>query len=439
MKTVVVTGIGTVSPLGASFSYSWDAAKKGNSGIGAITRFDSSRLPWKVGGELKGFNAGAYFSEKEIRNLDPFVQYAVAASFMAAEDAGLLKQSAVSNQQPEKMQDSRKQKSKIQNPKFENPALTCAGIVIGSSRGGITTIEKSLTSRGMRQNSGFRTRVSPYLMPSTTISMAASYAAQKLGIKGNCLGISNACASGANAIGEAFRLIRSGYSEIMLAGGAESPLCRLCVEGYGDAGALSRNNTFNTPRPFDVRRDGFVLSEGACILVLEASDSASDRGAKIYGEIAGYGNTSDAFHMTRPSPEGEAAAIRIAVDDAGISCDEIDYISTHGTATEIGDLAEAEALRIVFGKRAAEIPATAIKSMTGHMLAASGALEIAFSLMSVKEGVIPPTINIEKKDPACDINIVTEGRNAEIITAISNSSGFGGVNAAIAVKKSKSK
>ncbi|GAB4414203.1 MAG: beta-ketoacyl-ACP synthase II [Thermodesulfovibrionales bacterium] len=406
-RRVVVTGIGAVTPLGNSFRDSWDAIKAGRSGTGLITRFDASDIPWKVAGELKSFDARAYLSQKEINRFDPFVQYAVSAAIMAVEDAGLINSNA--------------------------------GVIIGSSRGGITTIEKELQKLNSSRFRVHGSRLSPYLMPSTTVSMAASYAAQKLGTKGYCLGISNACASGTNAVGEALRLIRTGYADLVLAGGAEAPICRLCVEGYGIAGALSKDSKdpVRASKPFDKKRDGFVLSEGACVLVLEDYEHALKRNAHIYGEIIGYGNTTDAFHITRPDPDGEARAMMTAMKEAGITPDDVDYINTHGTATEIGDIAEAEAIKLLFGKGSAKIPVTAIKSMTGHMLAASGAFEIAATLMSMKEDIIPPTINIDEKDHLCDINIVTEKRNAAIRVAISNSFGFGGVNAVIVLRGHK--
>ena len=434
-----MTGIGAVTPLGNSFRSAWEAAKDGVSGIGRITRFETSLLQWSIAGELKGFDAGAYLSPKEIRRLDPFVHYAVAAALMASEDAGLINSLEVR---------SRKSEVKTkENSEFTIPDhLTSAGVIIGSSRGGISTIEKALmkSARSASRHSSLITRhihrLSPYLMPATTINMAASYVAQTLGIKGYCLGISNACASGTNAIGEAFRLVKSGHSSLMIAGGSEAPICRVCVEGYGSAGALSARmgpseGAPDSPRPFDRERDGFVLSEGACVLVLEEYDHALERGAPVYGEVLGYGNCADAFHMTKPDSEGEARAMEMAIKEAGVSTDNIDYINTHGTGTKLGDRAETQALHRVFGKRASEIPASALKSMTGHMLAASGALEIASTLMSMKEGIIPPTINLDEKDPECDINIITEKKKAGLEIAISNSFGFGGVNAVIVLKR----
>ncbi|HUO75950.1 MAG TPA: beta-ketoacyl-[acyl-carrier-protein] synthase family protein, partial [Thermodesulfovibrionales bacterium] len=363
---------------------------------------------------------------KEKKTLDPFVHYAVAAAAMAAEDAGIPTYAPLTEG----------------GVRGENHSfLNSAGVIIGSSRGGISTIEKALISQhSLSRSNTRRYRLSPYLMPSTTIGMAASYVAQKLGIIGYCLGISNACSSGTNAIGEAFRLIKSGYAHLVLAGGSEAPLCRLCVEGYGIAGALSKQKRHSgvgpsTPRPFDKARDGFVLAEGSCILVLEDYESALERGAPLYGEIIGYGNTTDAFHITRPSPKGEAKAMIKAIEEAGLRMDDVDYINTHGTGTQIGDMAEAQAIKMVFGEKTTLIPATAIKSLTGHMLAASGAFEIASTLMSMREGIIPPTINLDAKDPECDINVITEMTPADIRVAISNSFGFGGVTAVIVLRK----
>jgi 3-oxoacyl-[acyl-carrier-protein] synthase II len=419
VKRIVVTGIGAVTPLGNTFFESWHAIKAGRSGIERITRFDASDLPWSTAGELKGFCAEAYLLPKEVRRLDPFVHYAVAAARMAAEDAGLGSRS-----------------SRVAH----SALLDSAAVIIGSSRGGISTIEDALITIEKSKKSAHRLRVSPYLMPSTTISMAASYVAQKIGIRGYCLGISNACASGTNAIGEAFRLIKYGHSPIVIAGGAEAPLCRLCMEGYGISGALSGDPStserdYKTPRPFDSKRDGFVLSEGAAILVLEDFEHAMGRSANVYGEITAYGNTTDSFHMTKPDPAGEARAIAIAMKEAEVLPQDVDYINAHGTSTRIGDIAEAKAIGMIFRKKATDIPVSALKSLTGHMLAASGVLEIASTLMAMKEGVIPPTINLEEKDPDCDINVITEKREADIRIAISNSFGFGGLNAVIVLRK----
>ena len=422
MNRVVVTGIGAVSPLGNSLHTCWEVAKAGLSGIALITRFDPSEIKWKVAGELKGFDAQKYLSLKEINRLDPFVHYAVAAAVMAAEDAGLTPPTHPSPSRGE--------------GKGGGALLNSAGVIIGSSRGGISTIEKELQKKCLSGITHRASRISPYLMPSTTISMASSYIAQKLGIKGYCLGISNACASGTNAIGEAYRLIRSGYHGPVFCGGAEAPVCRICIEGYGESGALSQVNDSSASKPFDMTRDGFVLSEGACILVLENYEDALKRGDRIYGEIIGYGNTTDAFHQTIPAQEGEARAIKMAINEAGLKPEDIDFINAHGTSTPLGDKIETKAIKLSFGKRAYQIPITSIKSLTGHMLAASGSLEAAFTLMSIDEGIIPPTINLKVRDPECDLDYATELRRAQIEYAISHSFGFGGVNAVLVMRKS---
>ncbi|MGB9715948.1 MAG: beta-ketoacyl-[acyl-carrier-protein] synthase family protein [Thermodesulfovibrionales bacterium] len=431
MVRVVVTGIGSVTPIGNSFLESWKIAKSGISGISQITRFDTSGIKWKVAGEIKGFDAEAYLTRKEINRLDPFVHYAVGAAIMAVEDAGLIKRSSVNIRQSLVKTDG---KRLMTSERSDSSLLDSAGIIIGSSRGGITTIEKELQKIYESRITHHASYVSAYLMASTTISMAASYVAQKLGIHGYCLGISNACASGTNAIGEAYRLIKSGYKGPVLCGGAEAPVCRICVEGYGISGALSKVKDSTASRPFDITRDGFVLSEGACILILENYETALKRGARIYGEIIGYGNTTDAFHQTRPSPYGEAEAMRKAIEEAGLKPEDIDYINAHATSTPLGDKTEIEAIKMVFGEKAKEIPISSVKSMTGHMLAASGAFEVAITLMSIKEGIIPPIINLKETDPECDIDLVKKARKAKIDFAISNSFGFGGVNAVLVLK-----
>jgi 3-oxoacyl-[acyl-carrier-protein] synthase II len=421
MKRVVVTGIGAVSPLGNSFHESWSAAKSGISGIKSITRFNVTDLRWKIAGEIQGFNVSKYLSPKEIKRLDPFIHYAVAAALMASEDAGLTQKSEIGSQ-----------KSKV-----KDDYLTSGGVIIGSSRGGISSIEKELQKICKSRNTRNPLKTSAYLMPSTTISMASSYIAQKLRIKGYILGISNACASGTSAIGEAYRLIKGGYQCPVLCGGTEAPLCRICFEGYGSSGALSKGTDSSASRPFDRMRDGFVLSEGACILVLEDYKQALKRGVRIYGEIIGYGNTADAYHQTMPFPDGEARAIIMALKEAGLKPEDIDFISAHATSTPIGDKVETEAIKTAYAKKAYHIPITSFKSMTGHMLAASGSLETAFTLMSMDEGIILPIKNLKQRDPECDLNYVTRAKNIEIAFSVSQSFGFGGVNAVLVFKKLK--
>jgi 3-oxoacyl-[acyl-carrier-protein] synthase II len=403
MKRVVITGIGVLTPLGNDIKTTWGNLMKGTSGIGAITRFDSRSpsFPSKIAGELKNFSAEQYMPPKDILRLDPFVHYASAASFMAIEDAGM-------------MADER------------------TGVIIGSSRGGIMTLEKAMEKHLLTRKS-----FSAYLMSSSTINMASSYISIRLNIKGSALGISTACASGTNAIGEAARLIRQGEMDVALAGGAEAPICRTAVGGYGSSGALSRRNgePEKASRPFDRDRDGFVIAEGAGIVVLEELGHALKRGAKIYAEVSGYGTCSDAFHQTQPDSSGEGRAMKRAVDNSGIAIHDIDYISAHATSTIRGDRTEAQAIEHVFQDRAGDIPVSSYKSMLGHMLGGAGAVETAITALSVRNGIIIPTINLENKAPDCRLNTVTSLMNREINAAMINSFGFGGVNAVLVLRK----
>lgn len=425
MKRTVITGIGAVTPLGNTFRESWDFLKGGGSGLGPISSFDASPLLWRMAGQIRGLDPSRYLDKRERARLDLFAQYSAAASFMAAADAGLIDSAF--------REDVRKV--------FCSPDYLCSGgVIIGSSRGGISTLERTIAPHDTahsqltdQQNPPLR--ISAYLMPATTTGMGPSFVAQKLGIKGYCLGISNACASGANAIGEAFRLIREGFEGPVLAGGADAPICRICVEGYGHAGALSRTIGPEASRPFDRQRDGFVLAEGACVVVVEELDMALERGAHIYCEIAGYSNTTDAFHQTIPDSKGEARAMAAALKAAGINPEELDYINSHATSTPLGDRAEAEAIRMVFGSRAEAIPVSALKSSTGHMLAGSGAFEAACTAMSILEGLIPPSLNLENMDEGCSVNLIRELTPMKLKTAITNSFGFGGVNAVLALRR----
>jgi len=411
MRRVVITGIGAVTPLGNDIETTWKGLTEKRSGIGPITKFDPSGLSSRIAGELKYFSAEHYISKKDIQRLDPFIHYAIAASIMAADDAGL---AAGANSR--------------------SPVLEYAGIVIGSSRGGITNMGNSL-QKHLLNGKPF----SAYLMSSTTINMASSAISMKFGIKGPALGISTACASGANAIGEALRLIRCGEIDIAFAGGTEAPLCRLAVGGYASSGALSGRN--NAPqeasRPFDKDRDGFVISEGAAILVIEELDHALKRKSKVYAELTGYGISSDAFHQTKPDSKGEAIAIKKALNNAGLSAEKIDYINAHATSSPLGDLAESLAIREVFGKKVDDIHVSSSKSMLGHMLGAAGAVETAITAMSIDREIIIPTANLENPDPACGLNHVTTTINKKITAAITNSFGFGGANAVLVLKKFK--
>ncbi|MBI5664480.1 MAG: beta-ketoacyl-ACP synthase II [Nitrospirae bacterium] len=407
MRKVVITGIGAVTPLGNDIDSTWDNIIQRHSGIRHITKFDAAALPNRIAGELRDFLPEKYISPKDILRLDPFVHYAAAAALMACEDAGLLIQdSGVRSQE--------------------------TGVVIGSSRGGITSMEKAL-ERNLREGKPF----SAYLMSASTINMASAYISMRLGIKGPALGISTACASGTNAIGEAFRMIQHGDIDIALAGGAEAPVCRLAVGGYGASGALSGRNDEpdKASRPFDRDRDGFIVSEGACVLVLEERDHALKRGAVIYAELAGYGTSSDAFHQTRPDSGGEAIAMDKALKDAKVPIEEVDYINAHATSTLLGDAAEALAIKQVFGARVGDIHISSCKSMLGHMLGAAGAVEAAITALSIKRGIITPSINLEYPDPEFGLHFATSTISRDINIAISNSFGFGGVNAVLVLRK----
>jgi len=412
MKRVVITGIGAVTPLGNNIEATWKDLTNKRSGMAQITKFDPSGLPSRIAGELKKFNPEDYLSKKDILRLDPFIHYAAAAALMACEDAklGSFKSSSVTR----------------------HSSLDSAGVIIGSSRGGISSMEKAMENNMLNKKP-----FSAYLMSSSTINMAASYISMRLGTKGPALGITTACASGTNAIGEAFRMIRSGETNIAVSGGTDSPICRLALGGYGASGSLSERNDDpeKASRPFDKDRDGFVISEGAGILILEELNHALHRGAMMYAEVGGYGTSSDAFHQTKPDSTGESVAIIKALHDANVLAEEVDYINAHATSTPLGDSEEAKAIKKVFGKRSNDIHVSSCKSMLGHMLGAAGAVEAAVTAISINKGIITPTINLEISDPQCDLNIVTSPINKNIHVAVSNSFGFGGVNAVIVLRK----
>lgn len=420
MRRVVITGIGALTPLGNDIKTTWNNLQEGRSGISHITRFDASALPSRIAGELKGFSPEKFLSKKDIMRLDPFVHYAAAAATMAVEDAGLLRQGPGYRGKGTGKGD---RKSKV---------LESAAVIIGSGRGGITSMEEAV-ERNILHGRPF----SAYLMSSSTINMAASYVSMIFGIKGPSLGISTACASGTNAIGEAYRMILTGASDIAIAGGTEAPICRLAIGGYGSSGALSKRNTEpeRASRPFDRGRDGFVVSEGAGVIVLEEKSHAHRRGARIYAELAGYGASSDAYHQTRPDSDGEAEAVRKALDDAEVSVDDIDYINAHATSTPLGDAAEALAIRKVFGRAWEDISVSSCKSMLGHMLGAGGAVEAAVTALSIQTGIITPTINLEDQDAGVGLSIVTSTVQRDIRVALTHSFGFGGVNAVLVLKK----
>ena len=406
---VVITGIGLLTPLGNSAETTWKALLDGTSGIGRITRFDASAFPCTIAGEIKGFDPRLFMTAKEAHRSDPFIHYALAAALMAVEDSKL----------PLTHHDSRR-----------------AGVLVGSGRGGVMTSERNMAAYLARGPKG----VSPFFTPMSLVNMASGYISMKLGLKGPCLDVSTACATGTHALGEAMKIIQRGDADAMIAGGAEAALTPLIIAGFCQAKALSQRN--NEPekasRPFDRDRDGFVLSEGAGVLVLEELGHARKRGAKIIAELAGYGLSSDAYHFTRPDPAGDgpAAAISMALMDSAMNPEEIDYINAHGTSTITNDRIETLAIKKAFGSHAYNLAVSSSKSMLGHMLGAAGAVEAAITALALSEGIIPPTTNYETPDPECDLDYVpNHPRKKDLSSALSNSLGFGGINASLVIKK----
>ncbi|WP_026693272.1 beta-ketoacyl-ACP synthase II [Peribacillus kribbensis] len=407
-RRVVVTGMGAVTPLGSNAETTWDNAIQGKSGIGPLTRVNAEEYPAKVAAEIKDFNPEDYLERKEARKMDRFTQYAVAASMMAVKDASLEITEANANR---------------------------VGVWIGSGIGGMETFEnqfETLLTRGPR-------RVSPFFVPMMIPDMAAGQVSIILGAKGFNSCTVTACATGTNSIGDAFKVIQRGDADVMISGGTEAPITRMAVAGFCANTALSTNPDPNTAsRPFDKNRDGFVIGEGAGILVLEDLEHALNRGAKIYAEVVGYGATGDAYHITAPSPGGEggARAMKMAIQDAGMEPGEISYINAHGTSTAYNDKFETMAIKEVFGDAAYHVAISSTKSMTGHLLGAAGGVEAIFTVLAIKNGIVPPTINLEESDPDCDLDYVpNKAREMEVGAAMSNSLGFGGHNATLVFKK----
>jgi 3-oxoacyl-[acyl-carrier-protein] synthase II len=406
---VVITGLGALTPLGNSMERTWKNLLSSSSGIGRITRFDASVFTSSIAGEVKGFDALQYMTAKEARTTDPFIRYAVAAALMATEDAGI---------------------------SVTSHSALRTGVLVGSGRGGVTTSEKNmaaLMAKGPRA-------VSPFYTPMSLVNMASGYISMKLGAKGPCLDVSTACATGTHAVGEAMKIIQRGDADVMIAGGAEASLTPLILAGFCQAKALSLRNDepAKASRPFDKHRDGFVLAEGAGVLVLEELGHAEKRGANIYAELAGYGLSSDAYHYTKPDPAGDGSsrAMTLALSDNGTHPEEIDYINAHGTSTMPNDRVETLAIKKAFGEHAYKLAVSSSKSMLGHMLGAAGAVEAAITALALRDGIIPPTINYEIPDPECDLDFVpNKARKKKIRTALSNSLGFGGINAALLFRK----
>ncbi len=406
---VVVTGMDLVTPVGIGLEENWQAICNGHSGVSRITHFDVSDLPCQIAGLVKNFDAARFMEKKEIKRTDPFIQYALAASALAIEESGLV----------------------INSNNAERVA-----VIVGSGMGGLQTVElgkEILLSKGP-------SRISPFHLPSTIANMATGRIAIRYGIKGSNLCMVTACGAGTHSIGHGYRLIRHGYADAVIAGGAEACITRLSLGGFCAMRALSKRNDSpeSACRPFDKDRDGFIMGEGAGILVLEEYGHAMERGAPVYGEIIGYGESSDAFHIAAPSPEGEGAqhCMRTTLKDAELDPSQVDYINAHGTSTSYNDMVETLAIKKVFEEHAYRLMVSSTKSMTGHLIGATGAVEAIYTLMALKTGIIPPTINYQTPDPDCDLDYIpNNAREQSIQIAMSNSFGFGGTNGSLLFKR----
>jgi 3-oxoacyl-[acyl-carrier-protein] synthase II len=408
-RRVVVTGLGLITPLGTGIQKTWEGICKGASGIDRITSFDTSEFPVQIAGEVKDFNAEDFIERKEIKKMDVFIQYALSAGSMAIEDAGL---------------------------KITEENADRVGVIVGAGIGGIQTIERYhsvLLENGQR-------RISPFFIPMLITNLAAGQISMRFGARGPNSCVTTACAAGTHAIGDAFKIIQRGDADAMIAGGSESAITPLTIAGFANMKALSSRNDSpqKASRPFDVERDGFVIAEGAGIIVLEELEVALARRAKIYAEVIGYGMTADAYHMTAPDPEGRGVVncMRVALRDAGIAPEAVNYINAHGTSTPYNDKHETSAIKHVFGEHVHQLAVSSTKSMTGHLLGAAGGVEAAFCALALSEGIVPPTINYEHPDPECDLDYVpNHARHIDLENVISNSFGFGGTNACIVLKK----
>ena len=407
----MVTGIGLVTPLGTGVEKTWQSLCEGKSGIGRITRFDPSELPSQIAAEVKDFDPADFIEKKEIKKMDRFIQFGIAAAKMAVEDAGIEITEATADR---------------------------AGVYVGAGIGGLPAIE----SNHIKFLEGGIKKLTPFFIPMVIINLVSGHIAIMVGAKGPNSAVATACATGTHAIGDAFKIIQRGDADIMIAGGTESTISPLAVGGFCAMRALSVRNDApeKASRPFDAMRDGFVIGEGAGVVILEELTLAEKRGAKIYAEVCGYGMTGDAYHITSPAPEGVGAArcMNVTLKDAGLYPDDISYINAHGTSTKFNDENETSAIKEVFGKRAHDIPVSSTKSMTGHLLGAAGGIEAVFSVLSIEKGVIPPTVNYEFPDPECDLDYVpNKSRAYSVDVALSNSFGFGGTNACILFRKFK--
>jgi 3-oxoacyl-[acyl-carrier-protein] synthase II len=410
-RRVVVTGVSLITPLGIGVEETWKSLIEGRSGIGKITHFDSAAFPTQIAGEVKGFNPEDFIEPKEVKKMDRFIHLAIAASDMAIKGSGL------------KITDSNAER---------------VGVIIGSGMGGLPAIEhyhSVLLEKGPR-------RITPFFIPMLIINLAAGQVSMKYGAKGPNSAVATACATGSHAIGDAFKIIQRGDADVMFAGGSESVITPLGIGGFNAMKALSTRN--NEPekasRPFDKDRDGFIMGEGAGILILEALEHAISRGARIYAEMIGYGMTADAYHITSPAPEGEGAArcMAIALKDGGLNPSDVDYINAHGTSTKYGDELESMAIKTVFNEHAYKVAVSSTKSMTGHLLGAAGGVEAVISILAMNNNIVPPTINLDNPDPQCDLDYVPhKARRMEVNCVMSNSFGFGGTNACLIFKRYK--
>lgn len=408
-RRVVVTGLGLITPLGTGMHKTWEGICKGTSGIDWISSFDSSEYPVQIAGEVKDFNPEDFIERKEIKKMDVFIQYALGAGTMAVEHAGL---------------------------KVSEDNADRVGVIVGAGIGGINTMERY---HSILLESGQR-RISPFFIPMLIANLAAGHISMRFGARGPNSCVTTACAAGTHAIGDSFKIIQRGDADAMIAGGSESAITPLTIAGFANMKALSTRNEApqRASRPFDAERDGFVIAEGAGIVVLEELESALKRGAKIYAEVVGYGLTADAYHMTAPDPEGRGVVncMRMALRDAGLGPEAVDYINAHGTSTPFNDKHETAAIKRVFGEHAYKLAVSSTKSMTGHLLGAGGGVEAAICALALAEGVIPPTTNYESPDSECDLDYVpNHARHVELTTVLSNSFGFGGTNACIVLKK----
>lgn len=410
-RRVVVTGLGLISPVGNSVEEGWANLLAGRSGIANITKFDASNFACRFAGEVKGFNVEDYFPAKEARHMDTFIHYGLAASIQAVRDSGLPTNDALSEDEAERI-----------------------GCLVGSGIGGLPLIEDThaeLAARGPR-------RVSPFFVPASIINMISGHVSIRFGFQGPNLAIVTACTTGLHCIGEAGRLIEYGDADVMIAGGSESTISPLGIGGFTAPRALSTRNDdpATASRPWDKDRDGFVLGEGAGVLVLEEYEHAKRRGAKIYAELAGFGMGADAFHMTAPNVDGPKRSMKAALRNAGINADQVQYLNAHGTSTPLGDVNESNAIKLAFGDHAKKLVVNSTKSMTGHLLGGAGGIESVFSVLALHNQVSPPTINIFNQDPECDLDYCANtAREMKIDVAVKNNFGFGGTNGTLVFKR----